>query len=469
MWRLSEGRDVAPPDTPMASRRRRTKPLLLALAFVGALSVGAATATTASAATATVAVSAIGPPAPDDTTVDPGPATPTEDPEPVRLLLFWGDGCPHCEREQEFLDELEERWPDLVVEQYEVWYDTENRALFKATADALSFEARSVPTTIVGERVWVGFSDSIAEQIELTVGSLLGEVDPADAEAAADSTSIDVPGFGSVDVGDRSLVVATVLISFVDGVNPCSLWVLSVLLALVLHSRSRSRVLLVGSVFLLVTSLLYGLFIVGAYSALDYVDEATWIRLVIAAVAGVFGLIHLGDYFRTGGPSLSIPDSHKPGLYRRMRALAQSERSLPAVLAGTATLAVGVSLLETPCSAGLPLLWTDLLASNDVSAGGAVALFSLYLAIFLFDELVLFGAAVVTMRATKLQEHHGRVLKLVSGVLMVVLAATMLLAPEQLESLTGTLVVFGGAGLAVAAIIALDRVRSGHTPTRHAA
>jgi uncharacterized membrane protein HdeD (DUF308 family) len=82
--------------------------------------------------------------------------------------------------------------------------------------------------------------------------------------------------------------------------------------------------------------------------------------------------------------------------------------------------------------------------------------------VFLVDELIIFGAAVVTLRATKLQEHHGRALQLTSGTLMLTLAATMVVAPKSLESLTGTLLVFAVAVGVVALVLLAEWLRSAH-------
>lgn len=377
-----------------------------------------------------------------------------EQAEPVELVLFHLESCPHCASERAFLADLQERYPDLVVRAYEVSSDPASRSLFVEMARDHGIEPRGVPTTFLGERVWVGFEDSIAREIEATVAALLAGEEPVEEE----SSTVDVPFVGEVDVGDKSLLAATLLIGFVDGVNPCSLWVLSLLLALVLHSGSRARVFAVGGMFLAITSLLYGLYMLGIVSVLDYVDQLAWIRAIIAAIAITFGVFHLKEYYAPGrGPSLTISDSRKPGLYRRMRGLADPEKSAPAVLAGTALLAAGVSLVETPCTAGLPVLWSQLVA--DVSWAGRGLLFLVYLAVFLVDELVVFTLAVVTMRAAKLQEHHGRFLQLLSGTVLVVLGGVIVVAPEMLETLRGTVVVFAGAALAVAALVLLDRLR----------
>lgn len=390
-------------------------------------------------------------------------SAPVPEPDQVELIVFHGDGCPHCAAMLEFLDELGERHPDLVVTDHEVWYDTGNMALFAETLAALGEEPDAVPTVVIDGIVIVGHSDAIEERIEGIVDDLLAGSEPTDE----DEFVIDVPFVGSVDVGSGSLIGATALIALVDGVNPCSLWVLSMLMALVVHSGSRRRVFAVGGVFLLVTSLLYGLYMIGAYSALSVVGQRTWLRVAVALVAGTFGVLHIKEHFTSEGPSVTIGDEHKPGLFASMRRLADMDRSLPATLGGTAVLAVGVSLLETPCTAGLPLLWTNLIADRGVPTSGAVALFVLYLVIFLVDELVIFGAAVLTLRAAKMQEHHGEALQLIGGTLMLTLAVAMVAAPSALESVGGTAIVFGIAGAVTATVLGIEAWwRRRHPATR---
>lgn len=398
-------------------------------------------------------VGATGPDAPHDTGSVEASATRPSTTDTVEVVVFFGEGCPYCAQELEFLVELQDRTPQVEVLAYEVWENEANRAYFRSMADAAGIDAGSVPTTFIGDLVWVGFDSVVADQITAAVDALLESRTPDVVER----TEVGVPIVGTVDVADTSLIVATLLIGFVDGINPCSFWVLSVLLALVLHSGSRTRIAVVGVVFLSVTSALYGLYMFGAYSALDYAAEMTWVRVAVALVAGAFGVLHLKEYVTHRGPSLTIADDRKPGIYRRMRSLARTDRSLPAVLAGTVVLAVGVSLAETPCTAGLPLLWTNLLTARDVSSPEAAFLFGLYLLAFLIDELIVFTIAVVGLRATKVQEHHARLLQLISGTLMLALALTMLFAPHALETVAGTLTVFGATVTVILVVLVIDR------------
>src|SRR5690606_22220193 len=61
------------------------------------------------------------------------------------LILFWGDGCPHCEAEMQWLEQAVIAYPELTVHQYEVWYDEANRTLLSEVAAELGFEPSGVP------------------------------------------------------------------------------------------------------------------------------------------------------------------------------------------------------------------------------------------------------------------------------------------------------------------------------------
>lgn len=377
------------------------------------------------------------------------------------LTIFWGKGCPHCEAEWQFLFELAEEFPDLIINSYEVWGSATNRRVMEDVLATYGESATGVPVTIVGGRVFHGYNAAIGTQIRSVVATLFSEADPTPIPAEI----IDVPIVGPIDVGSSSLMLSTAAIALVDGINPCSLWAMSVLMALVLRTGSRRRVIAIGGTFLVITTALYGLYIVGLYGALSYLAGAGWVRWAMAGIALVLGLVNLKDFYGfRRGPSLSIPDRAKPGLYRRMRMVAADGQPLGSALLATGALAVGVSILETPCTAGYPVLWTSLLADQAVPPAGAAALFTLYMLVFLVDEIVVFGAAVVAMRVTKIDEKGGRVLKLVGGMVMVVLAATLILVPSVMESVSGALAVFGIASALVLIALLVERFRSSPAP-----
>jgi hypothetical protein len=392
-------------------------------------------------------------------------ASPTPGEEPlVTITFFYGEGCPYCAAEEEWLVELLATRPRVAVEAYEVWYDEAARRLYGDVAAAHGVEPSGVPGTFVAGHAWIGFSRQIAAQIEAVVDAeldRLAEPSPAPQPTppTEESAVVDIPLIGSVDLAGQSLVVSTALIALVDGFNPCSLWVLSVLLAMMIHSGSRRRLTAVGVTFLLVTSAAYGLFMIGLVGIIGLIGYLWWVQLAVASIVLVFAVVAIKDYFWFGrGISFSIPDRFKPAIYRGSRDLVVSERPLAGLLAATAVLAAGVALLELPCTAGLPVLWSSLVADASVGVVVFGLLLGLYLLIYLLDELLLFGAVLITMRASRLQEEHGRVLKLVAGCVMLALAAAMILAPEALNTIGGTVAVFGASLLAAVLVLAAHRL-----------
>jgi thiol-disulfide isomerase/thioredoxin len=394
----------------------------------------------------------------------------------VPIYFFWGDGCPHCATQKVFLEQLQRDHPNVVVYDFEVYNVPENRPLMTAMAAAFGRPVTGVPMTFIGDEVWVGYSDAMGRQMRAAVEryETYAAPDPVDRVAPelrdqlappppsppedGGELLLDVPLVGSVDVGHRALWLSTALIAFVDGFNPCSLWVLALLLAVVINTRSRRRVLLVGLTFLTITAAVYGLFIAGLFSIFSYVSFLGWIRVLVAGIALAFALINLKDYFAyKRGISLTIDDAQKPGIYKRIRGIMNAKASLPATLAATGGMALGVTLVELPCTAGLPVLWTTLLADAGVATGAFVGLLLLYMLIYLLDELLVFGAVVVTMRVARIEERQGRVLKLVGGAVMLALALVMLFWPTLLESIGGTLAVFGAALGGAAVVMLLHR------------
>jgi thiol-disulfide isomerase/thioredoxin len=386
--------------------------------------------------------------------VTPSPALASED---VELTFFWGDGCRYCAAEHEFLDALSAEFPRLVIIDYEVWRRPENVPVFREMAARFGVEASAVPTTFFGDRVWVGFDDRIGSDIRAAVIAALGDDPTGDPEP---SSTVWLPIFGDVDVGSASLVMATIVIGLVDGFNPCSLWALSILLALVVRGGSRTRLVAVAGTFLLVTTVIYGAFVMGTYGALSVVAHVGWVRVAVAAVALAFGIVNVKDYvaFRVG-PSLTISDSQKPTLYARMRRVVSEDRRLPMLIAGSAGLAAGVAILELPCTAGMPVLWSNLMSASGVDGGAAFGLLGLYLSMYLLDEIVVVGVVVVAMRATKLQESHGRTLKLISGWLMITLAGTLIFQPRAMESFGGIVLVVGLTVVLAGVTAVVDELR----------
>ncbi|MHB1319520.1 MAG: thioredoxin family protein [Anaerolineae bacterium] len=380
----------------------------------------------------------------------------------IPIYFFWGDGCPHCAEEEPFLDDLAVRYPGVVIEDFEVWYDNGNRELFTAMASAFGTEPGGVPTTFIGDRYWVGFSDAIGAEIEAYVAANI-EVGVRDAGAdiipghggdganevtpePQTGNSLRLPLLGEINLAGQSLTLSTAIIAFIDGFNPCSLWVLSILLAMTLHTGSRRQVLIVGTVFLAVTALVYALFIAGLFTIFTFVSFVGWIQVVVALIALFFAAVNIKDYFfYKEGLSFTISDEKKPGLYRNIRRVMDAGDSLWGLVGATVVMAAGVSLVEFSCTAGFPVMWTNLLAAQNVTPLAFGLLLLLYMVIYQIDELAIFLTATFTLKSSRLEEKHGRILKLIGGMLMLTLALVMLIKPSLMSSVSSSLTIFAVA------------------------
>lgn len=279
-----------------------------------------------------------------------------------------------------------------------------------------------------------------------------------DPEIDSRSNTLVVPLLGAVDLGAQSLWVSTVLISFMDGFNPCSLWVLSILIALVLRTGSRKRMFVIGLVYITVTAAVYVVFIAGLFTFLTVISFLTWIQAAVSLLALFFAAVNIKDYFwYKEGVSFTIADEKKPGIYKRMRKVMNARDSLWALVGATIALGVGVSLIEFSCTAGFPVIWTNLVAAQDVSPVTFALLLLLYMIIYQIDELAIFGVAVLTLKASKLEEKHGRILKLIGGTLMLTLAVVMLIQPTLMNNLGFSLLVFGAALLLALLVLVVHR------------
>lgn len=434
-----------------------------------------------------------------------GAAVPVSAMEPVRVYFFWSHGCPYCDQQKEFLADLEAQYGELVeILDWEVVNEPANFELFRRVAKAHGARATTIPTTFIGGSYWLGFQSRMEGEMEGRIVHCLGAecpdpgaqvvardvvvgdgepvtppVLPADRprppgtrplteithEGRVVSSTITVPFFGEVDLAAESLVWATSIIAFVDGFNPCSVWVLTMLLAIVVYTRSRTKTLLVGLTFLLVTATIYGAFVAGAFNILAFIQIIPWVIYVVAAIAFFFGLVNVKDYFFfQQGLSLTISDKHKPGIFKQMRDVIAGDRSIFAMIGATVVMAAGIAIVELPCTAGFPLVWSGLVAAHQPGMMGFLLLLALYIFIYLCIELAIFFTAVVTLKTKKFEETHGRILKLIGGAIMLALAVVLVVDKDIMTDLSGTLRVFGialGAALLVMAVHRLILPRFG--------
>lgn len=344
------------------------------------------------------------------------------------LVVFWGVGCPHCEEARPFVESLAAGDPGLSVEWVEARADPAGRARLRATAERLGLAPVGVPTFVAGDRAVVGFRRGVTED---AVRALVRREEGAPRPGAG---PVSLPWLGAVDPARVPLPLLTVAIGLADGLNPCAMYVLVVLLGLLLHVRSRGRVLLYGAVFVAASGIVYVLFMGAWLGLFAAAGVSRRITVVLGAVLAAMGALNLKDaLWLRRGPSLSIPEAAKPGLFRRMRAVAGAA-SAPAAFGGVVVLAFLVNVVELGCTLGLPAVYTRLLSLREgLSGAGRAAYLALYGLAYVVPLALVVVAFAVTFRRLAFGEGAARVLKGISGVLLVGFGLVFLLRPDLLE------------------------------------
>jgi hypothetical protein len=189
---------------------------------------------------------------------------------------------------------------------------------------------------------------------------------------------------------------------------------------------------LIAGTFVFVSGAVYYAFMAAWLNVFLAVGFSHDVRLALGLLALAIGLVNVKDFVAPGrGPSLAIPEAARPGLVARMARL-RDARTLPAVLLGVAALAVAVNLVELLCTAGLPAVYTAVLAQQDLPTMAHHAYLGLYIVGYIADDSLMVALAVTALGSGKLGERGGRVLKLVSGGVMLALGAVLLLRPQWL-------------------------------------
>jgi hypothetical protein len=276
------------------------------------------------------------------------------------------------------------------------------------------------------------------------------------APGPADAT-VTLPLLGRRDLGALPLVVLAVVLGALDSFNPCAFFVLLSLLGILVHARSRGRMLLVGGAFVLCSGVVYFVFMAAWLNVFLHVGELRAVTVAAGVVALAIAAVNVKDYFLFHrGITLGIPEGRRPALFARMRALLDETR-LPALLLGTLVLALAANSYELLCTAGFPMVFTRVLTLHRVGPAASYLYLALYNAVYVVPLAAVVAVFARTLGARKLSAGEGRVLKLVSGLMMLGLGVVILVDPSLFNSPAAGVGLLAAALLAAAVIVRATR------------
>jgi len=398
--------------------------------------------------------------------------------EDARAYVFWREGCPHCERLLAFLNAHVAAQPGHEVRLFEVGRDPASRDLLVRLATQLGADRIAVPFTVVGERWFIGFLDDATSGAQIVaaltecrtngcrdvVAPLLAQAatpagtgqteartdqPPSTAEVPATPPpaghppaasgqmrpvppTLDLPLLGRIETSDLSLPLLTVALAALDGFNPCAMWTLLFLIGLLLGMQDRVRMWVLGGVFLAASGAVYYLFMAAWLNALLALGMVGWIRAAVGLLALVGGCWYLREFLLDRGDVCVVTaPEHRRRVFERLKSIALERRFWLAAMAMVA-LAFVVNLVELVCSAGIPAVYTQVLALTPLPAWQYYGYLALYIVVFMLDDLFVFVVAMTTLQATGLTARYARGSHLVGGLVLIGIGILLVVRPEWL-------------------------------------
>ena len=378
---------------------------------------------------------------------------------PIPVYIFFSTSCPHCARALGFLTGLSEREPRMRLVPFALSGDPRHESLFAELSQSRKIEPPAVPLIIVGEAVYVGYGDDTTSgaEIEAQVKACLVDkcADPIEAMLSRHGLAavakgamptppysgvkrpplpetVKVPGFGEVQLKTLSLPVLTVLLGSVDGFNPCAMWVLVFLIGLLMGMKDTVRMWTYGMVFLFTSGAIYFVFLAAWLNIFLFLGALAWLQVAVGLFALGAGVWYLAEFWRNPDAvcKVTTPGSQQK-LMDRMRA-AVAEPSFAIAVLSIMVLAIVVNMIELLCSAGIPAVYTHVLATSDVSPLAYYGYLLLYIVVFMMDDMLVFVIAMVTLRQTGLVGTYARYSHLIGGSVLLIVGSLLLFRPDLL-------------------------------------
>lgn len=403
------------------------------------------------------------------------PVSAKADEKVINIHLFYGNGCPHCAAEEEFLSDYLKDRTDVKLYKYEVWYDSNNQELLsKVQKEMGTTNKNGVPFTVIGKKTIVGYADGVTdEQIKDAInyylnndyrdyaGEITGKVkktevkedttkdesktedkkenkiEKADDTKDSDQTdeNVTVPVLGKINAKKVSLPILAVVLGFVDGFNPCAMWILIFLITMLFNMKDRKKMWILGLTFILTSGIVYLMFMLAWLNLATFISKIAFIRLLIAVIALVVGLINVYKYIDSlkkkdeGCDVVDKKDRKK--IMEKIISITHEKKFIIALL-GIMVLAASVNIIELMCSIGIPLLFTQILAMNNLSTFSYMIYMFIYIFFFLIDDIVIFVISMVTLKVTGLSTKYTKYSHLVGGIIMLIIGLLLIIKPELL-------------------------------------
>lgn len=378
----------------------------------------------------------------------------------VNIYFFHSYTCPHCKSESKLLEELEKTYDNINVYKYEISEDN-NTELLSQVGELFNTKITGVPFTVIGEKYYIGYSEENTKKTFIStieyyskykyndvVGELIKSNDYKynnDISLPTEGIEQDVtleefsnnfgeytfklPILGEVNTKNLTLPLTTIVIGLVDGFNPCAMWILIFLITMLIGMKDRKKMFILGFSFLLTSGLVYFLIMLLWLDVSKLLISVTYVRTIIGLVAIVIGLINFIKGLKKEKGCTVVEDKKRNKIITKIKTFT-TEKSLLLALFGVITLAISVNIIELACSAGLPLIYTEILSLVSVTKSEEILYLLIYIFFFLIDDIIVFTIAMFTLKVTGVSNKYSKVSKIIGGVILFIMGILLIFFPN---------------------------------------
>ncbi len=359
--------------------------------------------------------------------------------EDIKIYFFHGDGCPHCKEEGKYLEKLKKEYKDIDIVKFEVWNNKDNQELMELVKKKMEIKETGVPLTIIGSTYVVGYTETYNDKFNRiinfyldnknkyfdVVGSIKnntynGEkiVDQFEIEdkKTDKDTTVTIPIMGKINLKNFSIEVAAVLIGLIDGFNPCAMWVLLFLISMLLGMKNRKRMWIIGLTFLFASAFIYMAIMLSWVNVVVNIGTSILFRNIIAVIAIIGSIINIKSFInelKKDSGCQVIDAKKRKKIFSKIKKFT-TEKNLLLALIGVILLAISVNIVELACSAGLPLIFTQILTINKIHGILSFYYIFIYIVNFLFKcTFFIFSAVTFGIHRGNIKIIQGRVFEFI--------------------------------------------------------
>ena len=356
----------------------------------------------------------------------------------LEVNFFFHPSCPHCARQKPFNEKLMVEFPQAKFIYHDVSNPKESALLEEYAKNySLDLAQLGVPATFFGNRSFIGFDSEEnsgkglrAALFECTT-ACLGQKEGAN-ETKPKVGLIDLPFWGQTDLKAYSLPLLAAILGLIDGFNPCAMWVLVYLIALVMGLNDAKRKWFIVGTFVLASGILYFLFMTAWLNAFLLVGYSRPVNILIGLIALGGGILSIKEYIDTKGAlECKVTGAEeKKSTALKVQELVNAPLTI-ATLVSIVVLAFVVNSVEFVCSSGIPAVFTQVLALSNLSFWEYYGYILLYVLFFMLDDLIVFGLAVFAI-STEAGQKYSKYCKIIGGSILLLLGLMLLFFPSWL-------------------------------------